>query len=351
MCLCREAREKHRQYHKLVADGENPLEIKERKIIDKKINQANTFEAIALEWLDKRKGEAKEETLKTVKTRLERDLFPQIGKLPIKSINPPILLNALRKIEARGVYETTKRARQYASQIFQYAIATGRAENDPSISLVKAIKTKEVEHHKAMEISELPAFLQKINANEARLYKQTCLALRLMVLTFTRKKELTHARWQEINFKDKTWIIPAERTKMKKPHIVPLSKQALAIFEELKVINGEWEYVFTGQHSQRKPMNPDTILRALYRLGYKGDATIHGFRAMAMTAILENLGYPFDVADAQLAHSKKGSLGAAYDRAKYIKQRTLMMQDWSNYIDDLVSGKKDNKVLKFSKKR
>ncbi len=154
-----------------------------------------------------------------------------------------------------------------------------------------------------------------------------------MNLTFTRKKELTEAKWKEIDFKNRVWTIPAERMKMEKAHLVPLSKQAISILEELKKINGEWKYILTSQIEPRKPMNEDTPLRALYSMGYKGIHTIHGFRALAMTAILENLNYRFDVVDAQLAHSKKGSLGAAYDRAQYLAERKAMMQDWADFID------------------
>ena len=335
----KEAREKRDDAKKLLEKNIDPSLAKQEAKHLATINSGITFELIGREWLDKRQFEIAATTWKTIKKRLENDLFRKIGKMPIKSINPPLLLSALKAIEERGVVETTKRNRQYASQIFQYAIATGRAESDPSISLVKALKSKKTEHYKAMSISELPIFLQKIDTNKVRLFRQTSLSLKLMVLTFTRKKELTHAKWDEVNFNDKQWIIPAERMKMKRPHIVPLSRQSLAILEELKAINGEWEYIFTGQVATNKPMNPDTPLRALYTLGYQDEATIHGFRAMAMTAILEDLGYRFEVVDAQLAHAKRGSLGDAYDRAQYLKERIPMMQDWADYVDSLKVAK------------
>lgn len=231
------------------------------------------------------------------------------------------------------MYETVKRLRQYASQIFCYAIANGLAETDPTQPIIKALKTKKVEHRKAMELSELPQFLSKIERNEARLYPQTLLALKLMVLTFTRKKELTDAMWDEIDFNDKVWVIPAERMKMGKSHIVPLSNQALALFQEVRELNQYSDYVFPSYINPRKSMHEDTPLRALYSLGYKGIATIHGFRAMAMTAIIEKLGYSPDIPDAQLAHAKRNSLGEAYDRAQYLPERTKMMQEWANFVD------------------
>ncbi len=347
----KEAREKRDKAKTLLSNGINPSFAKREQALQRKISNANTFEAIAREWLKNRSEEVKPDTLRDITSRLEKELFPKIGNLPIKSITSPIILEALKAIEARGVYETTKRLRQYASQIFCYAIATGRAETDPTQPIIGALKTKKVEHHKSMEVSELPNFLKKIEANEKRLYRQTILSLKLMNLTFTRKRELTEAKWKEIDFKGAMWTIPEERMKMGKSHLVPLSKQSLKILEELKTLNGQSEYIFTSIIAPRKPMNEDTPLRALYSMGYKGIHTVHGFRALAMTAILENLGYSFDIADAQLAHSKNNSLGDTYDRSKYLSQRKVMMQDWANYIDELLSGevKKDKKVVKFSK--
>jgi len=161
----------------------------------------------------------------------------------------------------------------------------GMADYNPAQDLSDALKTYKVESFKAMPIEELPSFLRKVNTNDARLFKQTCLALRLMVITFLRKKELSHARWDEFDLKNKIWVVPATRMKMKKEHIVPLSSQSIEILEELKEMNGSWEHVFPSLHKPSKPMHEDTILRALYKLGYKGTATIHGFRAWAMTTI------------------------------------------------------------------
>jgi len=332
-----EARQKHKQAHKLVFDGIDPMSAREQNNLIRKAELNNTFELIAKEWLENKSEEWSKDYCKTILTRLEKDLFPKIGQMPIKTINPPILLGALREIEKRGVFETTKRARQYAGQIFRYAIAIGKAERDPSHDIKDALKNKRVEHFKAMDLKDLPEFIKKINQNDARLFRQTCLALKLMVLTFTRKSELCNARWQEIDLKNKVWIIPAERMKMRKEHLVPLSRQALEIFQELHELNSKWEYVFVSQISARKPMNEDTILRALYRLGYKGKATIHGFRALALTTIIEKLGYRFEIPDRQLAHSKGSSVKQAYDRAEFLEDRKKMMQDWADYVDGLIT--------------
>jgi integrase len=334
----KDARDKRDDAKLLLAGNIDPSISKQEEKITNHINAGNTFEAIAREWIEKRKGEISQKTLDTIQRRLENNLFPRIGKLPIKSINAPILLDALKSVEARGVIDMTKRVRQSAGQIFRFAIASGRADYNPSQDISDALKTKEVQHLKSMPLAELPEFLRKINRNDARLYRQTCLALRLMVLTFTRKKELSHAKWCEFNFEDKMWIIPAERMKMKKEHYVPLSTQVLEILRELKEMNCNWDYVFPSLHKPSKPMHEDTILRALYKLGHKGTATIHGFRALAMTTIMEELGYRYEVPDLQLAHSKGDAVRKAYDRTQFLDERTKMMQEWADYVDSIVVG-------------
>ena len=330
-----EARELHREAHKLVSQGINPIEEKKAAKQQLKTDHNNTFEAIAREWVEHKKSEASEKYCNTILTRLEKELFKPIGSLPIKSITPKIMLDALKSIEERGALEMTRRVRQYAKQIFDYAIAHDLVETNPTAPITRAFKTKKVEHQKALPLEELPNLLQKIEQNDARLYPQTRLALKLMLLTFTRKKELTDAKWKEINLKDKVWIIPAKRMKMKKEHIVPLSDQSVAIFKELQEISSQWEYVFPSFTSPRKPMHEDTILRALYRFGYKGQATIHGFRALAMSTIMEKLGYRFEVPDRQLAHSRGNNVKAAYERAEFLDDRKRMMQDWADYLDKI----------------
>ena len=324
---------------KLILENDNdPAVVKQEEKILKQVNSANTFEAVAREWLEKRKGEIDDKTHLSIERRLERNLFPKIGKLPIKSVTPPILLNALKEVEARGVLDTVKRLRQSAGQIFRFAIAGGLADYDPARDLSDALKTPKVESLKSMPITELPNFIRKVNRNDARLFKQTCLALRLMVITFLRKKELSHAKWEEFDFENKIWLVPATRMKMKKEHLVPLSSQSIEVLEELKEMNGSWEHVFPSRVRPNSPMHEDTILRALYKLGYKGDATIHGFRALAMTTIMEELGYRYEVPDLQLAHSKGDAVRKAYDRTKFLDERTKMMQEWADYVDSIVVG-------------
>lgn len=332
-----EARERHQQAHKLVSDGIDPSLHKLEAKVKRSVEANNTFEAVAREWLAKKETEVKPNTYKNIEDRLEMNLFPTIGKLPISSINAPILIDALKPIEKRGALDTVKRLRQYVGQIFRFAIAHGKATYNPAPDIIDALQTRKVEHFAAMTLEELPEFIHKLDRNEARLFPQTCLALRLMVLTFTRKSELAHAKWDEINLEEELWVIPPERMKMGQEHIVPLSKQAVSILEELHRMNGNWEYVFPSIHKPRQHMHEDTLLRALYRLGYKGKATIHGFRALAMTTIMEKLGYRYEVPDLQLAHSKGDKIRAAYDRTQFLDERKKMMQDWADYIDSTKS--------------
>ncbi len=329
------ARTKRDEAKLLLSHGIDPAIAKREEKILKEVSSNNTFEFVAREWFINHANKVTPKTLENIKNRLERNLFSKIGKLPIELITAPILLEALKEVESRGVLDTVKRCRQASNQIFRFAIASGKAKYNPASDIAEALQTKQVEHHKSMPLELLPEFLDKIERNEARLYKQTILALKMMVLTFTRKKELSHAKWEEISFEDKLWVIPAERMKMKKEHIVPLSKQAIEILTELKEINDHWEYVFPSPVKMQKPMHEDTILRAIYKLGYKGIATIHGFRALAMTTIMEELDYRYEVPDLQLAHSKGDSVRQAYDRTQFMQERIKMMQEWADYIDGL----------------
>lgn len=331
----KEAREKCQQAKQLLRNRIDPGAEKKKIDLDIRLNAQNTFELIAREWHKAKKVQWSEKYAETILNRLETDVFPEIGYLPIRDINPPILLDMLRKIEGRGVYETTRRAVQYCGQILRYAVATGRAERDFTADIKNALKTRKVKHHAAISPQELPDLLNALESNKARMYEPTRLSVKLMMLTFLRTSELIQAKWDEFDLENMMWTVPAERMKMGKSHLVPLSTQAVDILEALKKYNWNREWVFASHVKPKKHMSNNTILMALYRMGYKGQMTGHGFRALALTTLLEQLNYPFEVADAQLAHSKRHSLGAAYDRAQFLDQRKIMMQDWGDYIDSL----------------
>jgi integrase len=336
-----EAREERDKARKLLSLGQDPSLAKQEKKRLSAVSAANTFEAVAMEWHQKNKGKWSENHAGTVLRRLERDIFPAIGNVPIKDITTPRLALVIEGIEKRGAHDVARRALQYCRAVFSYAAVTGRVQSNPAIFKASDILTSYKKgHFAAMEAKDLPAFLAKLYSNEARLFRQTQLAMELMMLTFVRTNELIKAQWSEFDFEKRIWLIPAKRMKMKRDHIVPLSKQAMEILEELKIQNGHRPYVFSGQRNPKEHMSNGGILMALDRMGYRGVHTGHGFRALAMSTIMEELEYPYDVVDVQLAHGKKSDVEAAYNRARYIKQRTQMMQDWADYIERLAASGK-----------
>lgn len=332
----KEARERREEAKKLLEQNKDPSQEKQEARKQAVIDAALTFEALAREWHEEMKHKWVEYNAKTILKRLETHLFPLIGEMPVKTITPPILLSALKEIEKKGVFETTKRMKQYAGQIFRYGVATGRAEKDVAADIGDFLKTAKVKHHAALSAEELPEFLEKLNKNDARLYNQTRWAIELIMLTFVRTSELLEATWDEFDLENKMWLIPAERMKMRKPHIVPLATQTLSLLERLKPLhNSKSNFILPSPVNPRKTMSENTILFALYRLGYRGKATGHGFRALAMSAIKEKLGYRHEVVDRQLAHAHRNSIDAAYDRAQFLDERVKMMQEWADYVDGL----------------
>lgn len=337
-----EAREKRDAARKLVISGTDPSAAKKQKKRLAVMNAANTFEAVAREWHGKKAERWAEKTSTKIMRYLENDIFPYIGSRPIADIDPPELLDALRKIEARGAYYNATRIKQYCGQIFRYGVATGKVKRDPSRDLDGALTTAKTKHYAALSIKDMPEFLRKLEKNDARLFPQTRRAIQLLMLTATRTSELIQAQWDEIDLDKAVWEIPAKRMKMGNPHIVPLSRQAVALFkeqqEESKHLNTPW--VFPSQPRPRKPMSNNTILMGIKRLGYGGRMTGHGFRSLFMTTLMEELGYPHGIPDAQLAHAKGDNTRRAYDRTKYMPQRTKMMQEWADYLDVVASGGK-----------
>lgn len=328
-----EAREGRDKARKLITMGQDPSLAKQEAKRLQAANAANTFEAIAREWHEKNKEGWSQNHASTVLRRLDRDVFPSIGKLPIKDITTPRLAMAIEDIDKRGAGEVARRALQYCRAVFAYAMIKGHVTTNPAdVEARDILRPLKKGHYAAMEAKDLPEFLGKLYRNEARLFRQTQLAMELLMLTFVRTNELIKSKWTEFDFEKKIWIIPAKRMKMRRDHIVPLSKQALAILEEMKKFSGNREYVFPSQRNPREHMSNNAILVALRRMGYGGIHTGHGFRALAMTTIMEELKYDYNVVDLQLAHVKKSDIEAAYNRTKFMKDRTKMMQDWANYI-------------------
>ena len=330
-----EARKQRDDAKKLLAQGVDPAQdrrIKKQQVI---LSEAATLEVVAREWHSVNIAKWTPRYATEILHRLEMDVFPLLGKRPISDISSMEMLDTLRQVEKRGALEIAKRLGQTCGQVFRYAIATGRADRNPIPDLKDALKPVISTHYAAFDVKELPDFLQKLERNDARLFPLTRLAIRLIMLTFVRTSELIESRWSEFDLDAAMWTIPAERMKMRRGHFVPLSRQALLTLAEIRNHSGGCEWVFPNVVHPTKVMSNNTILYALARLGYKGQMTGHGFRALAMTTIKEKLGYRHEVIDRQLAHAPKNKVDAAYDRALFLHDRTVMMQDWADYVDRL----------------
>jgi integrase len=334
------ARTLREQARALLAKDSDPSAAKKAAKRTAKLASENTFEAIAREWITGQRKRLAPKYCALLLARLEADIFPQIGSRPIADIDVPELLEALRKVAKRGVIETARRLRQTCGQVFRYAIATGRAKHDPSAALRVGLPSPgKPRGHRAMALKEVPNFLSALAAYDGDL--RTRLALRLMVLTFARTTELRAAQWfefEDLDGADPLWRIPADRMKMKRQHLVPLAPQAVAVLRELRALPGSDASPFLFPSPAREGcMSNNTMLYALYRMGYHGRATVHGFRAMASTALNE-MGFRPDLIERQLAHEEQNSVRAAYNRAEYLTERRAMMNHWADYLDALGGG-------------
>jgi integrase len=332
----KEARKRRDDERAKLSDGLDPSAERRAWKVQQRVAAENSFEAVAREWYGKQVHTWVESHASDVLRRLERNLFPELGRRPIADIEPPELLAAVSRIEKRGAYDLAHRIMQVAGQVFRYGVATGRCKRDPTSDLRGALTPHKPRHQAAVRPEKLPDLLRAIAGYESIGDRQTRLALELLSLTFTRTAELIGAEWKEFDLDAGLFVIPAERMKMKSEHVVPLSSQALSILNELKKISGHSRYVFVGRNND-KPMSNNTMLFALYRLGYKGKMTGHGFRAVAST-ILNEQGYNPDVIERQLAHCERNEVRGAYNRAEYLPQRKAMMQEWADYLDKLRAG-------------
>jgi integrase len=341
-----DARGRRLAAQKLLEVGIDPSEQKKLEIAEKTKVSANTFQLVALEWHTQNLGGWTKRHADYVLRRLNHDIFPMLGKRPVAEITPKELIDVLRQVEDRGAQELARRLKQTCGQIFRYAIIHEKATTNPAAAFFNkdALKPFTKGHYAALESREISGFMAALGRNDARLYPATRYALKLMMLTFVRTSELIEARWSEFDLDGAQWLIPAERMKMRRPHIVPLCAQALVILRELESQRAKWgteavpDFVFPNQVNPRKAMSNNTILKAIERLGYKGQTTGHGFRAMAMSTIKEKLGYRHEVVDRQLAHAPSNKVDAAYDRAMFIDERRVMMQAWGDYLEAQAKG-------------
>lgn len=344
----KDARERTQEAKKLLANDKDPMEVKKdvrAAIAESETRSVETVEAISREWFEKFSTQWVDSHGSKILRRLERDLFPWIGKDEIKSVQPATLLAALRRVEARGALETAHRLHQNCGQIWRYAVATGRAERDITSDLRGALPPAKETHLGAITKPEEIGILLR-NIDEYKGSEVVRLALKLAPYLFVRPGELRHAEWIEFSFFDskdaaEEWSIPAGKMKAKRQHVVPLSHQVIQILEELKKITGDSKYLFPAANSRTRCLSDTALLMALRRMGYsKEEMTAHGFRAMASTN-LEQLGYDVRLIELQLAHADTNDVRAAYKRDTsrlQIEQRRAMMQHWADYLDSLRAG-------------
>lgn len=331
----KQARERRDEARKLVAAGVDPGVNRKATKAAKTGEITNSFEIVAREWYAKQAPTWAPSHGEKIIRRLERDLFPWLGHLPISAITAPEILEALRRVEDRGAVETAHRVHQNCGQIFRYAIATGRASHNPAPDLKGALPPVKQTHLAAItDPKAIGDLLRAIDSYQGFLVTKS--ALRLAPLFFVRPGELRAAEWAEFDLEGAEWNIPAERMKMREPHLVPLSSQAIAILQELHPLTGTGRYVFPSARTNQRPMSDNAILAALRRMGFtKDEMSGHGFRAMARTILDEVLQVRPDFIEHQLAHAVRDPNGRAYNRTAHKAERHKMMQLWADYLDQL----------------
>ena len=332
-----DARDHRHEYRKLVANQIDPADVKRQRQQQLLAAHSNTFESLAIEWLDVKRSKLSAYYAKQIMQRFEKDIFPKIGNRPIQKITAPDLLAVAKKIEERNAIEIAHRAIQICGQVFQHAIITGRCDQNPALALRGALKTPLKSNYAYLKADQLPEFLRKLDDHDG-CHLQTKLGIKLLMLTFVRTSELCGAKWSEIDFEKKEWRIPAERMKMRTIHIVPLSTQALEILTILRKMNNHREHVFPGVQAPKKCMSNNTMLQAIYGMGYKSQTTGHGFRATASTILYESELFERDVIERQLAHQERNKSVAAYNHSEYLPKRRIMMQWWADYLANAITS-------------
>jgi len=333
-----DARRKRDDARKLLANNVDPGAVRKAQK-QAQVEETETVEVIAREWHDKFKSKWTEGYANKLMRHMELDVFPWIGTRPIKDIKAPELLTVLRRVESRGVLDGAHRIREICGMFFRYAVSTGRAERNPAQDLIGTLTPVKTKHLAAItEPKKVGALLRAIDGYKGSFTVQC--ALKFAPLVFVRPGELRHAEWSEIDFENAEWNIPAGKMKMREPHLVPLSKQALEILTDLNKFTGSGRYVFPGRTSER-PMSDNAILAALRNMGYARDEMSgHGFRAMARTILDEVLQFRPDIIEHQLAHAVRDPNGRAYNRTAHLAERKKMMQTWADYLDGLKTGAK-----------
>jgi integrase len=308
------------------------MEIKKNKLRQSS-EVENTFEKVARLWIEMKSQKWRPRHAERVVRSLEADVFPIIGNIAMSNIDTLMLRTCIDPIQSRGALDIASRVRQRCDQVFEYGQAIGVCTSNPATPLKVIMITPVKQHFPALEMEEMPEFLIKLRAYNCNV--QTRLSIRLLMLTFVRTSELIEARWDEIDFQNKIWNIPASRMKQNKDHYIPLSTQTLSCLYQLKTVTGTCELLFPKQGTRREPMSNSTILRVIERIGYKGRMTGHGFRTVASSALNESGMFDFDAIERQLSHQDRDGVRAAYNRAKYMDERRRIMQWWADKIGEL----------------
>jgi len=340
------ARELKEDARRLVAHGTDPSELRRAEKSARNDAATNSFKSVAEEWFRIKMTDKSTTYKERVDRLLANDLLPYLGRRPIAEITPPELLAVLRRIESRGARESAHKAKQVVGLVIRYAIATGRAERDPSTDLKGALQPPIKGHHAALtKPSEVGKLMMAIDAYQGTPVVRT--ALRLSPLLFCRPGELRHMEWSEINWKESRWELPAGKMKMNAPHIVPLSRQAMNVLRDIEPItSGRGKYVLPSARGASRPLSENGVRVALRTMGFDNQSmTAHGFRATARTLLDEVLGYRIEWIECQLAHAVKDANGRAYNRTSYLKQRREMMQKWADYLDNLKSAAASKNVI------
>lgn len=327
-----EARQKRSEAKKLLLEGGDPSQQKQDIKAAKILAVNNSFELIALEWHEHKKPSWSKGYATDILECLKKDIFPHIGKSPIANINAKEMLDVFRKMEKRGVLDKLKKTRQACRQIFTYAVISGRAEHNPVSDLVGVLKAPKQKHFPHLLVAELGEFQRKLEQYSGS--KITQIATQLLMLTGLRTIELRSAEWIEIDFEKRLWQIPVARMKMKRPHMVPLSDQALRLLEELRVITGGFRFIFPGRNDSRKSMSEASINQVIKKIGYAGRATGHGFRH-TLSTILHEQGFESAWIETQLAHADRNTIRGTYNHAQYLEGRREMMQWYADFLNKL----------------
>ena len=339
-----QAREGQDTARKMLASGNDPMVIRKADKLASQAAAENSFESVARKWWSHWKPARSEQHASQVMRRFEADVFPHIGARPVTEIQASELVAMLKAISGRGANDLAQRALQTSGQVFRYAIAHGLAKRNPAADIKPSdvLPSRQKQNMARIDGKELPELMRRIDAYQGT--PITRMAMKLMAMTFVRTTELIGARWDEFDLGDMRWDIPASRMKMKTPHIVPMSTQAVSVLKTLHLVTGHSPLLFPGERDHEKSMSNNTILKALQRMGYKGRMTGHGFRGVAST-LLHEMGFDHAHIELQLAHQERNEVSAAYNHATYLKQRAKMMQHWSDYLDAC----KEEKVLPFKR--